>query len=338
MVVHWRDFLAHRHETTRSADVHSLHAIHTEFMSSLDTLSGLSDQLIELVTRGSVGVAAVKGAAYRTSSAVALDEDLLATAEHTLKRNERIKVVLPDGSERSAALVGRAPGVDTAFLRVEGGGLKPLPKAAAVRPGAMVAVVGFTADVGASASVGIVGAVGGQRRTWRGGTLDQLLRLDVNLYPSQSGAAVIDTQGALVGLATPALLRHSAVAVPYATLLRLGEEVLREGRIRQGYLGIGLQPVPIPENMRARTGVVAESGLMVLNVEPGSPAETAGVQLGDILVALGEKTTADPDDLRDALRGDAVDKTVDASLIRAGERIQLPVTIRERNASGRKEA
>ena len=77
---------------------------------------------------------------------------------------------------------------------------------------------------------------------------------------------------------------------------------------------------------------------MILNVEAGSPAESGGVQLGDILVSLGEKTIEDPDDLRDALRGDAVDKTVDASFIRAGERVQLQLTIRERKTSGRKEA
>lgn len=309
-------------------------------MSSLGTspLSAFSEQLVGLLAGASAGVAAVKASAHRVASAVVINDNLVATTSHTLKRQEGISILLPDGRESAAVLVGRVPGLDVAFLRVEGGGLKPLPQAADVRPGTMVAVLGWTADVGASASVGIIGAVGAQRRTWRGGTLDQFLRLDVNLYPSQSGAAVIDMSGGLVGLATPALLRHAAVAIPHATLHRLAEEVIREGGIRQGYLGVGLQPVPIPETLRNRTGVTAEGGLMVLSVEPGSPAETGGLQLGDILLSLGENATADPDDLREALRGDAVGQTIKASIIRGGSLVRLPIAIGERKPAGWKEA
>lgn len=309
-------------------------------MSSSDavTLSGFSDQVVSLVARGAKGVAAVKSAPYRVASAVALGEDLLATTDHTLKREERLTVVLPSGQETSGSLLGRAPGLDLAVLRVEGAGLEPLPETSqSIRPGTMIAVVGFTADVGPSASLGIVGAVGGQRRTWRGGTLDQFLRLDVNLYPSQSGAAVIDMDGGLVGLATPALLRHSGIAVPVATLRRIADELQREGRLRQGYLGIGLQAVAIPENLRERIGVPSRSGLMLLSVEEGSPAEQAGLQLGDILVSLGGKVIAEPEDLQEELRGDAVGKTLEALLIRGGEAARVPVQIQERKAGGRKE-
>ena len=308
-------------------------------MSSSETISpaGFSGQLVDLIQQSTRGLAAIKGAAYRVSSAVAITENLLATTDHTLKREERIGVVLPSGKEVTATLAGRAPGLDVAILRVEGGGLETLPAAAPARVGALVTVVGFTADVGPSASLGMIGAVGAQRRTWRGGTLDQFLRLDVNLYPSQSGAAVIDMQGGLVGLATPALLRHSAVAVPYATLQRVANEVQREGRIRQGYLGVGLQTVALPENLQQRAGVESLSGLMLLSVEPGSPAENSGLQMGDILVSLGGRITAEPEDLQDALRGDAVGQTREAVLIRGGEVVHVPVFIHERTGSKQKE-
>jgi S1-C subfamily serine protease len=190
--------------------------------------------------------------------------------------------------------------------------------------------VGLTLDVGPSASIGILGAVGGPRRTWRGATLDHFYRLDVNLYPSQSGAAVVNHAGELIGLATPALLRHSAVAVPLATIARILDELLKTGRIRQGYLGVGMQPVVIPAGLREKTGYSSESGLIVLSVEPGSPAEEAGVQLGDILVALDAKPISDVEELQAALRGENVGRSLKALFIRGGETAEAQITVAER--------
>lgn len=314
-------------------------AAQTRVMSNPEssTLTGFSEQLVELVAGAAKGVAAVKAAPYRVVSGVALTSDLLAVTDHTLKREERIGIVLAGGHEGTATLVGRAPGLDVALLRVEQAPLTPLEAAsAALQAGALAAVVGFTADVGPSASLGIFGAVGGQRRMWRGSTLEQFLRLDVNLYPSQSGAAVVDMHGRLVGLATPALLRHSAVAVPYSTLQKLADELVKEGRIRQGYLGVGLQTVAIPASLREKTGSAAESGLMLLSVEAGSAAEHSGLQLGDILLSLGGHATPDSDDLQAVLRGEAVGQTLQANLVRGGELLHLPVLISERKPAGRK--
>jgi S1-C subfamily serine protease len=194
----------------------------------------------------------------------------------------------------------------------------------------LAAVIGMTMDVGPSASLGVLGAVGGPRRTWRGGTLDSFLRLDVNLYPSQSGAAVVDVDGKLIGMATPGLSRHSALAVPMATLQRVSEELLREGRIRRGYLGVGLQPVAILKSLRDRHGIEAESGLIVLSIEADSPAEQAGLQLGDVLISIDGRALEDVDDLQSLLRGDAVGKTVRAKLLRGGEPVESDITIGER--------
>jgi S1-C subfamily serine protease len=188
----------------------------------------------------------------------------------------------------------------------------------------------LTLDVGASASLGILGAVGGPRRTWRGATLDHFYRLDVNLYPSQSGAAVVNHAGELIGLATPALLRHSAVAVPLNTVTRVLDELLRTGRIREGYLGVGMQPIPIPAGLREKVGFASESGLIVLNVVPGTPAEEAGVQLGDILIALDNKPVTDVDELQGVLRGENVDRSLKALFIRGGETVETELKVAER--------
>jgi len=321
------------------ADVWIAAPIHTGAMSStINTdLSGLSQALVELVERTVSGVVAVKAAPYRVVSGLAVGEDLIAVANHALRREDRIPVHAADGTEASATILGRDSSVDLAVLRVEGLKLNRLQAADAslLKAGCLAAVVGLTIDAGPTASLGILGAVGASRRTWRGGRLDQFLRLDVNLYPSQSGAAVVDFEGKLIGLATPALLRHSAVAIPVTTLNRMADELLREGRIRHGYLGVGLQPVAIPSAWRDKIGITAEEGLMVLSVEPESPADKASLQLGDILISLDGKALGDIDELQTSLRGDAVGQTISVVLVRGGETVEAHVTISERVKKGR---
>lgn len=299
-------------------------------------LGSISHTLVQLVERASGGVVAVKAAPYRVVTGLSLSEDLIVVADHTLQREGRVPIQA-SGISSTATILGREPSLDLAFLKVEGVKLTPLPSADATsfRAGMLAAVIGMTMDVGPSASLGILGAVGGQRRTWRGGTLDTFLRLDVNLYPSQSGAAVVDIEGKLIGMATPGLLRHSAVAVPVATLERISEELLREGRIRHGYIGVGLQPVTILKTLRNKHGIEAESGLIVLSVETDSPAEQAGLQLGDVLISIDSKALEDVDDLQALLRGDAVGKPVKAKLLRGGEPVEAEITIGERARKSR---
>jgi S1-C subfamily serine protease len=296
------------------------------------SLNDISRSLVELVQAAGSGVVAVKAAPYRVVSGVIISDDLVAVAHHTLRREEKVPVKARDTPETLATVLGRDPSVDVAILKVEGMRAKPLQFAdtSSLAAGCLAAVIGMTVDVGATVSLGILGAVGGPRRTWRGGLLDQFLRLDVNLYPSQAGAAVVDDIGHLMGLATPGLLRHSAVAVPITTVNRVAQELVREGRIRRGYLGVGVQPVAIPENLRSKLGESAETGLMILSVERASAAEDAGLQLGDILMSLGGAPVGDIDELQAALRGDAVGRSVNALIVRGGEVVQKTITIRER--------
>lgn len=295
-------------------------------------LSGISEALVDLVSRSAPGVVAVKAAACRVVSGVLLEGGLVALADHTLRREDHVSVYTAGGQDNSATILGRDPSVDLALLKVDGLNVQPLPAADpdALKPGMLAAVVGLTVDVGPSASLGILGAVGSSRRTWRGGTLDHFFRLDVNLYPSQSGAAVVTAEGQLIGMATPGLLRHSAVALPVKTIRRVADELLKEGRIRYGYLGVGLQPVRLPANLRSRANVNSDSGLILLSVETNSPAEAAKLQVGDILVSLNGKPVTDIEDLQTTLRGDVVGQTVKALIIRGGEPVDVSITVAER--------
>jgi serine protease Do len=299
-------------------------------------LSAFSQGLADLVEKAATGVVAVKAAPYRVVSGLIVREDLIAVSNHSLRREDQIPIQGVDGTQGAATILGRDPTVDLAFLKVQSGKLKPLTAAdpASLKAGTLAAVVGLTIDAGPSASLGILGAVGGPRRTWRGGTLDHFFRLDVNLYPSQSGAAVVNAEGDVIGLATPGLLRHSAVAVPLITLNRIAEELLQQGRIRHGYLGVGLHPVEIPALQRGKLGITAESGLILLSVEPESVADNAGWLVGDILIAFDGKGISDIDELQTALRGNTVGRTVNASLLRGGQLIETQVTVSERVKKG----
>ncbi len=305
-------------------------------MSSTDTidLKSYSDALVKLVEQASPGVIAAKTAPYRVVSGVVLRENVVAVTHHTLRQSGQITVQTWNGKQTAATILGRDPRLDLAFLKVEGDMLAALPYAesSSSKPGSIAVVLGMTMDVGPSVSLGILGAVGGSRRTWRGGQLDSFLRLDVNLYPSQSGAAVVNAEGHLIGLATPALLRHSAVAIPIATINRLADELLREGRIRHGYLGLGMQAVVIPPSLREKLNNPADAALITLTIEPDSPAEKAGFQLGDILVSLDGKSVSDTEALQEILRsGDAVGRSVKAIIVRGGNVSEMEVKIAERS-------
>ncbi len=303
---------------------------HIERMSStqLSDLGRFSEALAALANETASGVVAVKSAAYRVTSGVVLHDNLIAVASHSLRREERVPVHAADGSQTVAAILGRDPSIDLAILKAEGLNTRALHGAdtASLKPGSLAAVIGLTVDAGVTASLGVLGAVGPARKNWRGGTLDQFLRLDVNLYPSQSGAAVVNAAGQLIGMATPAMSRHSTIAVPVSTIERIARELLEQGRIRHGYLGVGVQPVAV------RGHNEQETGLIIMSVEPDSPADKAGLIVGDVLLTFDGKKMTDIDDLHGALRGDVVGRTAKAAVLRGGAAIEVNVPVVERSS------
>src|SRR5262249_13440423 len=159
----------------------------------------------------------------------------------------------------SATLAGTDPGTDVAVLKTDWTG-DPAPRAgAALVPGNLALTIGRSEDSGVNATMGIVSAVSGSWRTWRGGRLDQYIRPDLTLYPGSSGGVVVNTAGEAIGIATSALSRIAGVAIPASTIDRVLDEILTRGHIAKGYLGVGLQPVELPDHQK---------GLIVVKLEP----------------------------------------------------------------------
>lgn len=180
------------------------------------------------------------------------------------------------------------------------------------------------------ASIGIISAITGPWRTWRGGMLEKLILTDVTLYPGFSGGALVDASGRVAGLNTSLLARGISAALPVDTLQRVVQAILTQGKVKRGYLGVSTQAVPLPAALSQGLGLSQKSGLLVISVEPGGPAEKGGLMLGDLLVGLGGRPVEDTDDLQTLLGGDRVGQATPVRVIRGGQVQDLNVTIGER--------
>lgn len=284
-------------------------------------LAALSGELASVVEQVGKSVVAVHARPRFSSSGFFWRPGIIVTAEHTIRKEEDIAVTLPDGTNVPATLAGSDPGTDVAVLKVEGSHGVPARTAADPVPGNLILAIGRSQDSGVNASMGIVSAVSGSWRTWRGGRLDRYIRLDLTLFPNSSGGVVVDTTGAALGIATSTLSRIAGVAIPSSTVERVVEEILARGSVARGYLGVGLQPVELPDR---------KPGLIVLSLEPEGPAAKAGVFIGDILVSVGGTGTGDTDDIQSALETRKVGQPVEVAILRGGTAKTVSIVIGER--------
>ena len=294
----------------------------------MQTLLSLSNDLASAVERAARSVVAVQARPRLPSSGVHWRPGIVVTAEHTVRVEEEIRVSWPDGRSAPARLVGRDPGTDLAVLRIEDADwpVAEIGDSADLKVGNLVLAVGQ----GPRASWGMVSAVGGAWRTWRGGEVDRFLRVDLVLYPGFSGGPLVDASGRVAGLVTSGLSRPLELAVPASTVARVVGELLATGRISRSYVGLGLQPVDLPEALRRLAPAAHGHGLMVTSIEAEGPAARAGVMLGDVLVAIEATPLRDPGDIQAILAGRRAGTLVTASVLRAGVPLDLAITLGER--------
>ena len=165
-----------------------------------------------------------------------------------------------------------------------------------------------------------------------GGRLDPHLRLDLNLYPGFSGGPLVTGQGKIVGVNTSGLSRGRAVTIPVSTVNLVVDELLEKGHIARPYLGLAMQPVAIPDALRGNLKSGTATGLLVVHVEPGSPADKAGVLLGDVLTELHGKTLEEMENVQELLGSARIGESLATKLIRGGSLVQLSITLSERPA------
>ena len=291
----------------------------------MDALLSLSNDLAAAVERAAPAVVAVH-ARRLPSTGIHWRPGIVVTAEHTVRTAEDITVTMADGRSLPAVLAGRDPGTDLAVLRVADAGsvVATLGDDTALKVGHMVLALGY----GPRASWGVISALGPRWRSWRGGDIDRLVRLDLVLYPGFSGGPLVDAAGRVVGLNTSGLARETRLALPVTMVTRVADELLQKGHVSRGYLGLGMQPVRLPEPLRAQLGLGA-GALIVVMVEPSGPAARAGVLLGDVLVALDGGPVGDLEDVQARLGSDRVGAEIPAVVLRGGVRTELRITVGE---------
>ena len=260
--------------------------------------------------------------------------DLIVTANHALERDDEINVTLPGGRASTAKLAGRDSTTDIALLKINGIDLPTaeIGETSVLKPGHFILAAACTAEGSPRAAMALVSVTGPAWRTWRGGALDQTLRLDRNLHPNFSGGPAIDDQGRVLGINTSALSRFAAVVIPASTVHRVAAELETKGRIGHGYLGIGMAPVILPAAVRESLKLSGDAGIMVMAVEPGSPAAQARVMLGDIFVAFDAKPLLSLRDLQTYLGPEHIGKPLKASIIRGGKMMEASITVGEKPA------
>lgn len=309
-------------------------------MAEAGVLAALSNEGAAAIEKAAKSVVAVNARRRIPSSGVLWKQGIIVTADHTIGREEDIHIVLPGGASAEATLAGRDASTDLAILKLNAsetdGGDLALPEttdAKALKPGHWLLLAGRTYEGDTRGGGAMVSVAAGEWKTWRGGALDQTIRVDRNLHPNFSGGPAIDDRGRVLGIATSGLSRIGAMVIPASTVNRVVEELAKKGHIGRGYLGVGMQIVRLPQALRESLKLSSETALMILSVEQGGPAEKAGIAMGDVLVAMEGRAVSDTDDLQQLLTSANIGKTLKATLIRAGALKEVPVTIAERVAA-----
>ncbi|MBI3185614.1 MAG: trypsin-like peptidase domain-containing protein [Myxococcales bacterium] len=290
----------------------------------------LSEKLASAVESAGKSVVRVEGRRHRPASGVVFSPGAVVTAAHVLERAEDIAVSLGEKSV-SARLAGQDPGVDLAVLKLDSelGSPAAFGEAANLKVGHLVLMLarpGMTVR----ATSGIVSALG--ERPWRapsGAELARYLESDALHQPGYSGGPLVGLDGKALGINTSGLLRGVSLTVPSETVKRIADQLLAEGAVKKGFLGLSAQPLALPDSVRGQTG--EEVGLLVLSVEPGGPAEKAGIHFGDTILRLGGDEVQSLADLQAFLRAGHLGETVPVKLYRSGQVVDLSITIGERS-------
>jgi S1-C subfamily serine protease len=298
----------------------------------MSNISDLSRDLGNVVETLGASVVRVEARRRTPATGVVWADGVIVTTSHGVEREEGIEIAGPDGTTGKAELAGRDPATDIAVLKGTVAGVKPTTWSdldgvkvghlalAVARPGRTV-----------RASLGIVSTLGADWRTDAGGKIDRYLQTDLELFPGFSGSLLADVGGRVLGLNTSGLLRRYSMAIPTSTAKRVVESLLTRGRVQRGHLGIVSYPVRLPSSLESSVG--QRTGLLVAQVQADSPAEKAGITLGDVLIAFNGRPVTHVGELFEQLDEDQIGKEVVVRVVRGGEPRDIKVTVGARNWS-----
>jgi S1-C subfamily serine protease len=298
----------------------------------MSSLLALSNNLADIVEQVGSTVVAVNAGKRVSPSGIHWRDGLIVTSDESLQRYDDITVTLSDGRNIPVTLVGYDASTDVAVFRLQEVEL-PVAKigdAKTLKVGHLVLGLARSSEGEIRAAMGAVSVVSGPWRSMSGGNIDQFIRPDITLYSGFAGGPLVDAAGNIVGMNTSGR-RGTALTIPATTVNRVIDQLLVKGHIARGYLGLGMQPVRLPKNLKTSLNLTSEGGVIVVNVEPNGPADNAGVLIGDVLTEFDGITLKDTAEILALLNNsDRVGKTVPLQIVRAGALVNLTITVGER--------
>lgn len=280
----------------------------------------LSDSMADVTQSVSDGIVMVAGRKRMGATGIVWRDNVVVTASHVITKDDSIKIATPDGAHHEATLIGRDNNSDVAVLRVAGG-LTPVKFSESPRVGSLVLAIGRPSS-SIQATLGVISAVGT-------GDMEGFIQTDVLMYPGFSGGALVGGDGGVLGMNTSGFNRGESIAIGAGRIHTIVDTLLTHGKMKRGYLGVGLQAVRLPQPISAVLN--QETGLMLVSVEADSPAEKSGLFMGDVVVALDGHPTPHLDALYMVLNsGNRIGKSVMAKVVRGGQVQEVTVSIGEK--------
>jgi S1-C subfamily serine protease len=295
---------------------------------SKNIFSELSDAMANAVEQAGKYTVLVDARRRLPASGIAIAKDTILTADHVVERDEDIKVILSDGTESKARLVGRDPGTDIALLKLDSASAVSAEIAKTpARVGQFVLAIGRTGKDKVESSFGTINSIGGPVRTGRGSMLEKYIKTDFVSYPGFSGGPLINGEGQVYGINTSGFGGGGgAITIPMEIASKIADVLAKDGKIKRGYLGIRSQTV----KLTAEANRKQETGLLIVGLEKDSPAEKGGLIIGDILVGVNGAEVGHHDELFTRLSGDVVGKSTPMDVLRGGKLQVINITVGER--------
>lgn len=298
----------------------------------MSSLLALSNSLADTVEQAGSSVVAVNAGTRISPSGIHWRKDIIITSDESLQRYDEITITSGDGRTIPAILVGHDSSTDIAVFQLQNAEI-PVAKigdAGTIKVGHLVLGLARSSEGDLRAAMGAVSVVSGAWRSMSGGNIDRFIRPDIPLYPGFAGGPLVDAAGYVVGMNTSGR-RGTALTIPAATVDRVVNQLQTKGHISRGYLGVGMQPVRLPNNLKTALNLPAATGVIVVNVEPAGPADNAGLLLGDVLITFDNTSVSDTGDVLALLNSsDRIGKTVTVQVVRGGVLVELAILIGER--------
>lgn len=297
------------------------------------SISSFSDQLADAVAAVASSVVQVQGRRQPVSGVVYAPGVVLATAR-ALGREEGVRVTTGDGLTLDAEFGGWDPASGLVVVRVNGLDAPPISVSPTpARVGHLALAVARSWSNSITASAGLVSVIGGPLPTWRGGKIDQVIRTSAPMHEGFAGGAFVDVSGKLIGVNTAAAIRGLHVVIPASIAWSTAALLVEHGTPRRGYLGVAGQTVQLHD--RKGSDRRDRGALLIVNVSTGSPADAAGLLVGDVLLEFGGEAVESPGGLLELLGSPSVGREVPVRIVRGGVEQTLTVTVGERTAQSR---